>query len=81
VKIEPNPEGANGDEINEKARAQQDAPDHNALIDKEILGEASRGEELAHNLITWDAAKTHPVACFWAFFICFTIVSCSSQRE
>ena len=22
----------------------------------------------------WEAAKTHPMACFWAFLMCFTIV-------
>lgn len=57
---------------NEKAKVEH----HNdVLADNEILNEAYRAENFEHELSMWEAAKTHPKACFWAFIMAFTIVS------
>jgi MFS transporter, SP family, general alpha glucoside:H+ symporter len=45
------------------------------LVNKELMNNAFNGENLEHAMGPWEAAKTHPMACFWAFFMCFTIVS------
>jgi SP family general alpha glucoside:H+ symporter-like MFS transporter len=39
------------------------------------LNEAYRAETNEHEMGLWEAAKTHPAACFWAFIMAFTIVS------
>lgn len=56
---------------NEKAIVEH----HNdVLADNEILHEAYRAENNEHEMGMWEAAKTHPQACFWAFIMAFTIV-------
>lgn len=45
------------------------------LVNKEFMSNAFSGENQEHAMGPWEAAKTHPMACFWAFFMCFTIVS------
>jgi len=37
--------------------------------------DAYDGENREHAQGTWEAFKSHPWACFWAFLMCFTIVS------
>lgn len=39
-----------------------------------LLQDAFAGENHEHEMGAWEAAKTHPWACFWAFLMCFTIV-------
>ena len=48
---------------------------HSVLVDKEAMNDAFQGEIQEHAMGPWEAAKSHPMACFWAFFMCFTIVS------
>lgn len=45
------------------------------LVNKDLMNNAFAGENQEHAMGPWEAAKTHPMACFWAFFMCFTIVS------
>ncbi|PYI33536.1 general substrate transporter [Aspergillus indologenus CBS 114.80] len=40
----------------------------------DLMREAFDGENREHEMGVWEAAKTHPWACFWAFIMCFTIV-------
>jgi MFS transporter, SP family, general alpha glucoside:H+ symporter len=47
----------------------------NVLANKELMNNAFNGENQEHAMGPWEAARTHPMACFWAFFMCFTIVS------
>jgi SP family general alpha glucoside:H+ symporter-like MFS transporter len=46
------------------------------LRDEELLNEAYRAENAEHAMGLWEAVKTHPMACMWAFLMAFTIVSC-----
>lgn len=54
---------------------------HSEVKGVEVLGnqdrmnEAFDGENQEHEEGVWAAAKNHPWACFWAFIMCFTIVS------
>ncbi|KAF2109781.1 putative hexose carrier protein [Lophiotrema nucula] len=57
---------------NEKRSFGHDAPE--ILVNKELLNEAYHAENLEHEQGVWDAVKSHPKACFWAFIMCFTIV-------
>lgn len=45
------------------------------LADKDVMNDAFEGETREHEMGMWEAAKQHPMACFWAFTFCFTIVS------
>ena len=48
-------------------------------MNKRLLNEAYHAENLEHEQGVWDAVKKHPKACFWAFIMCFTIVSSTGQ--
>jgi SP family general alpha glucoside:H+ symporter-like MFS transporter len=59
------------EQVNEKVQF-----GHNEVLrDEELLNEAYRAENHEHQMGTWEAAKTHPMACLWAFLMAFTIVS------
>ena len=45
------------------------------LVNPELMHDAFDGENREHAMGTWEAVKTHPMACFWAFIFSFTIVS------
>lgn len=45
------------------------------LDDPNLLSSAYDGENREHQMGVWEAVKLHPMACFWAFIFCFTIVS------
>lgn len=44
------------------------------LGDKDLMTNAFEAENREHEQGLWEAAKDHPMACFWAFTFCFTIV-------
>lgn len=44
------------------------------LASKDLMNEAIEGENHEHEMGVWEAAKSHPLACIWAFIFCFTIV-------
>ncbi|KAH8671714.1 maltose permease [Xylariales sp. PMI_506] len=44
------------------------------LKNAELFNDAVDGENREHQMGVWEAAKTHPWACFWSFIMCFTIV-------
>jgi len=44
------------------------------LRDEDLLNEAYRAENAEHQMGLWEAFKTHPMACMWAFLMAFTIV-------
>lgn len=46
---------------------------HNNVMD-DALANAYDGENREHSMGVWEAVKLHPMACFWAFLFCFTIV-------
>lgn len=41
----------------------------------DLMNDAFDGENREHEMGVWEAAKSHPWACLWAFTMCFTIVS------
>ena len=45
------------------------------LGNQELMNDAFDGENEEHQEGVWSAAQKHPWACFWAFVMCFTIVS------
>jgi MFS transporter, SP family, general alpha glucoside:H+ symporter len=45
------------------------------LTNKDLMSDAFDGENREHEEGVWEAAKSHPWACMWAFIMCFTIVS------
>ena len=45
------------------------------LVDANLMSNAYDAENREHEMGVWEAVKTHPMACFWAFIFCFTIVS------
>lgn len=47
------------------------------LADDILMNDAIDGENNEHAMTVWQAAKTYPWACFWAFMMCFTIVCLS----
>jgi len=50
------------------------------LVDKEIMTDAQNAETREHEMTLWEAVKDHPMACFWAFVFCFTIVSAGATQ-
>jgi hypothetical protein len=45
------------------------------LENKDLMTDAQNAEAREHEMGLWEAVKDHPMACFWAFIFCFTIVS------
>ncbi|KAJ4369830.1 hypothetical protein N0V83_005594 [Neocucurbitaria cava] len=44
------------------------------FTDKDLMTNAFEAENREHEMTLWAAVKDHPMACFWAFVFCFTIV-------
>lgn len=45
------------------------------LTNNDLLNDAYDGEDREHQMGMWAAVKMYPWACFYAFAMCFTIVS------
>lgn len=45
------------------------------LKEPEMMAGAYEAENREHQQGLWNAIKENPMACFWAFVMCFTIVS------
>lgn len=45
------------------------------LINADLMNDAVDAENREHEEGLWASVKSHPWACFWAFVMCFTIVS------
>lgn len=43
------------------------------LVNKDLMTDAFQGEDSEHNQTLWQAVKSHKMACFWAFVMCFTM--------
>jgi SP family general alpha glucoside:H+ symporter-like MFS transporter len=55
--------------------AHVDVQHSEVLVNQDLMNDALDGENREHQMGVWDAVKKHPWACFWAFTMCFTIVS------
>ncbi|MCJ1305205.1 hypothetical protein MMC08_008019, partial [Hypocenomyce scalaris] len=56
-------------EIDEKRTREPDV-----LVNKDLLNDAYREENREHEMGIWEAVKSYPLACLWAFTMCFTII-------
>ena len=43
------------------------------LVNKDLMTDAFQGEDAEHDQTLWQAVKSHKMACFWAFVMCFTM--------
>jgi SP family general alpha glucoside:H+ symporter-like MFS transporter len=43
------------------------------LVNKDLMTDALQGEDTEHQQTLWQAVKSHKMACFWAFVMCFTM--------
>lgn len=59
-------------ELNEQGVAHRET-----LDDKDLLQASYEAETRENEMGVWEAVKDHPMACFWAFVFCFTIVGLS----
>lgn len=74
------PEGYQVDVLKPKDEVHQGAEvglpeEKEVLADPDLMNDAFDGENREHEMGLWTAVKSHPWACFWAFIMCFTIVS------
>lgn len=60
---------------NDMHEGQAEILDSKVLANSELMNDAFDGENREHEESLWSAAKRHPWVCFWAFTMCFTIVS------
>lgn len=51
------------------------------LVDHNLMTSAYDGENYEHSQGLWSAVKSHPMAAFWAFTMCFTIVSFNTYYQ
>lgn len=54
---------------------EKDVRHSDVLVNADLMHEAFDGENREHEMGVWEAVQTYPWACFWAFIMCFTIVS------
>lgn len=61
--------------VNPAALEEKNLHHSELLVDANVLSHAYDAENAEHEMTAWQAVKAHPMACFWAFLMCFTIVS------
>ena len=62
--------------VDEKVAAEKaDVLHSDVLINQQLMNDAVDGENREHEMGMLAAIKQYPWACFWAFIMCFTIVS------
>ena len=66
---------ATADAVGIEDLKQHNIQNSDVLVDKDLMVSAYDAENREHDQGVWDAFKSHPMACFWAFIMCFTIVS------
>ena len=80
--IEPKTDATQVDMVDDNhIHSEKRIHDSEVLVNKDLLNEAYHAENLEHEQGVWDAVKSHPKACFWAFIMCFTIVSRVARFE
>lgn len=68
------------DKVNTDALQDKNIHQSDVLVNADLMKDAFDAENKEHDMGVWEAVKTHPMACFWAFIFCFTIVSLTAIR-
>lgn len=58
---------------------EKDLHNSDVLVNADLMHDAFDGENREHEMGVWEAVQTYPWACFWAFIMCFTIVSAAAR--
>lgn len=66
---------ATAEDVDVKELKEHNAYNSDVLVDKDLMVGAYDAENKEHEQTFWQAIKSHPMACLWAFIMCFTIVS------
>jgi hypothetical protein len=64
-----------GEHVDALPPSEKDPMHKEILLDADLMNDAIYGENTEHEMSLWQSAKSHPMACLWAFIMCFTIVS------
>lgn len=81
--VEPKHNAAEVEEVGKVdnyAPQQRNIDQSEILVNADLMKDAFDAENREHEMGVWEAVKTHPMACFWAFIFCFTIVSPGISR-
>lgn len=78
-KVEPTAAVHNDDLVGIETLKEHNIHNSNVLVDKDLMLGAYDAENREHTEGVWEAAKAHPMACIWAFIMCFTIVSLTME--
>lgn len=74
---EPKNELRHDEEVDINNLQEKNVLQSEVLVNPDLMSDAFHGENREHEMGVWEALKTYPMACFWAFVMCFTIVSLS----
>lgn len=72
--IQPGSESPLGDHTDYDLK-EKDVLHDEVLVNEDLMNTAFDGENREHEMGILAAIKMYPMACFWAFIFCFTIVS------
>lgn len=70
---------ARGNSLHEENGDKPDMIHAEVLKEPEMMAGAYEAENREHQQGLWNGIKENPMACFWAFVMCFTIVSRQSR--
>lgn len=60
-------------DVDVQALKEKDTLHSEVLVDKNLMSNAFEGENAEHKETVWQAAKTHKMACLWAFVSYLTL--------
>lgn len=72
---EPKNELHQEDQVDVDVLREKNVRHSEVLVNPTLMIDAFHGENREHEMTLWEAIKNYPMACFWAFIMCFTIVS------
>ncbi|KAK2598676.1 hypothetical protein N8I77_012071 [Diaporthe amygdali] len=72
--LEPSKESSQTEHVDIQDLKEKNVRNSDVLVNADLMHDAFDGENREHEMGTWEAVKTYPWACFWAFIMCFTIV-------
>lgn len=72
---------ATAEKINIEELKDHNIYNSNVLVDKDLMVGAYDAENREHEQTFWQSVKSHPMACMWAFIMCFTIVSSTPSPQ